>query len=119
VSEKKVQDMSEERFLKLEQKIENHDKDLYSIAQSLEGINGHLERTNQILQDFALKDEQFNSKVNRCEDRLTSAIEANIGTARRAHERIDKIDLIIGKVAWTVITIVLVGVVGASVKFAG
>ena len=111
--------MSEERFLKLEQKIENHDKDLYSIAQSLDGINNHLEKTNEILQDFALKDERFNSKVTRCEDRLNNAIEMNKDATKRAHIRIDRIDLIISKVAWTIITFVLLGVVGATFTLKG
>ena len=111
--------MSEERLLKIEQKIENHDKDLHSIAKSLDGINHQMAKTNEILQDFALRDERFNSKLQRTEDRLSSLINSNNDAVKRAHVRVDKIDMIINRLAWTVITLVLVGVIGATIKFGG
>jgi predicted nucleic acid-binding Zn-ribbon protein len=108
--------MSEERFLKIENKLSTHDRDIHSIAQSLDGINSHMERANQLLQESILKDERMNSRMEKMETHLSSQIKANNEAIKRAHVRTDKIDGIINRLAWTVISLVLVALVGLVVK---
>lgn len=109
--------MSEERLFKLESKIESHDKDLHSIAKSLNGINDQMERTNTILTEFAVKDERFNAKLDRVEQNLNAKIDANLDAIKRAHARTDKVDAIINKIAWGVVTFVAIGIATAVIKF--
>ena len=109
--------MSEERLIKLESKVLGHDKDLHSIASSLNGINSQMEKTNEILQTYAIRDERFNAKLDKVESSLSAQIATNNEAIKRAHNRTDKIDSIINRLAWTIITLVLVGVIGATIKF--
>lgn len=109
--------MSEERFLKIENTLSNHDKDLHSIANSLKGINGHMSKTNDLLQEMAIKDERFSARIERVESHLITKIESNHEAIKRAHSRADKIDSIITRLAWTVITFVIVGIISAVIEF--
>lgn len=116
--------MSEERIRELEHKllehhsmIEGHDKDLHSIAKSLEGINGHMNKTNELLQDFALKDERFNNKLDKIESNMLSRIDKNEEAIKRAHDRSDRYDDVLRKIGWWAIFVIASGIVGAMVKF--
>lgn len=120
--------MSEERFIMIESKLDSHDRDLHGIAKSLDGINHQMQRTNEILQEFALKDERFNAKIEKIESSFNSRLEqteslffskidSNSEAIKRAHSRTDKIDAVINRLAWTVITVVIVGMITAVAKF--
>lgn len=108
--------MSEERFLKIENTLSTHDKDIHSIAKSLDGINSHMERANQLLQESLLKEERMNSRMDKMETNMVSQINANNDAIKRAHVRTDKIDGIISRLAWTIVSLVLVAVIGLVVR---
>lgn len=108
--------MSEERFLKIEHQLSAHDKDIHSIAKSLEAINKHMEKSNQLQQQAIVTDTKINARIERMEERLSAQIKNNTEATRRAHERTDKIDSIINRLAWTVISLVLLAMVGTIIK---
>lgn len=109
--------MNPEWQAKVESKLDNHDKDLHNIAGSLKGINQQMTRTNEILQDFALKDERFRSRLEALDSKLVSRIERNEDNTKRLQERLNKLDAGIARVLWTVGTFLILGVVGSVIKF--
>jgi len=44
--------MNQEWQARVSSKLDEHDKDLHNISESLIGIKDQMERTNSILQDF-------------------------------------------------------------------
>lgn len=109
--------MSEEKFIRIEHRLDGHDKDIHSIAESLKGINTQAERTNQILQSLSLKEERFIARIEKVESGIGMQVETVKDIAVRSHKRIDKLDGIISRIGWLVITMVIVGVLGAVMKF--
>lgn len=117
--EEVVMVMDVEWQAKVESKLDNHDKDLHNIAVSLEGINHQMGKTNEILQDFALKDEKFNSKIDRLDTKVCARIQRLEELNDRLVKRLDRLDDIVARITWTVVTFVVVGVLAAVVKFGG
>jgi len=111
--------MSEERLLKIESKLEGHDKDFHNIAKSLDGINEHMGRTNELIQESIIKDERMSSHIKQVESGLASRIDTVHQTAARAHERVDAHDAMVSRIVWAVLLFVGLGMAGAVVKFGG
>lgn len=109
--------MSEERFFKIESKLDSHDKDLHSIARSLAGIDKHMEKTNQLIQESYIKDEKFTSRINSVELTLLSKLETNAIQQQVTKTKVDKIETVFNKLVWIVVTVVILGVIGASLNF--
>lgn len=108
--------MSDERFSKIEHQLQSHEKDIHSIAKALEGINSHMQKTNELMQVSILTDERINNRMDKMENHLSNQISNNHQAITRAHERTDKIEGIFSRLAWTVISLVVVALVGLVVK---
>jgi len=108
--------MNEERFSKIEHQLQSHEKDIHSIAKALEGINSHMQRSNELMQVSILTDERINSRMDKMESHLSNQIKNNHEAVVRAHERSDKIEGVFSRLAWTVISLVVVALVGLVVK---
>lgn len=109
--------MNPEWQARVEFKLENHDKDLVGIADSLTSINDQIQMTNQILQTFALADERFNSRMESMQTMCTARIEKAEEHSKHLMARIDKVETTIAKVAWTVVMFVIIGVIASGIKF--
>ncbi len=108
--------MSEDRFNKIEHQLQSHEKDIHSIAKALEGINSHMQKSNELMQVSILTDERINNRMDKMENHLSNQITNNHQAIARAHERTDKIEGIFSRLAWTVISLVVVALVGLVVK---
>jgi chromosome segregation ATPase len=108
--------MSDERFSRIENQLQSHEKDIHSIAKSLDGINSHMQKANELMQESILKDERINSRMDKLENHLSNQIKNNHEAITRAHERTDKIEGVFSRLAWTVISLVVVALVGLVVK---
>ncbi|MBD3767998.1 MAG: hypothetical protein IE928_08645 [Gammaproteobacteria bacterium] len=116
--------MSEERLsqvertaIELRHKDSVHDELLKQLVGSHNEIRSELKRTNDILQQQVLNDERVNARIDKMEANIMAKIQASNESIKRAHSRIDKIESIFSRLAWTVITMVILGVMGAVIKF--
>ena len=109
--------MNQEWQARVASKLDEHDKDLHNISESLSGIKGQMEKTNSILQDFAIQDERFNSRIDAVETRVNARVDKEVEAVKSSHKRIDKIEGIIAVIAKTVLVFVLMGVLASVVKF--
>ena len=109
--------MNPEWQARVSSKLDEHDKDLHTISESLSGIKDQMERTNSILQDFAIQDERFNSRIDAVETRIMARVEKDEEVIKTCHKRLDKLDAIVGTVAKAILVFVLMGVLASVVKF--
>lgn len=109
--------MSEERINRLEMIAQRHDQDIHSIANSLEKVAEQMEKTNALIQESILKDERINGRIDRMEAHLSAKIESNYEAIKRAHGRVDKVDEIISRLTWSLVTFIGIGIFGTLVKF--
>lgn len=109
--------MSEERFFKIESKLDSHDKDLHSIAKSLAGIDNHMEKTNQLLQESFLKDAKFENRINSVEMGMLARVEANKVSIEHLAEKVDNHSAVISRITWLVISFVVLAVIAAAINF--
>ena len=116
--------MSDERIKVLEEKIiqqsfkiDTHDKDLSSIARSLEGINSQMTRTNELFHELAMMDERARTEITRLEHRVCSKVEALVERESNIKTRLSTIEGIINRITWAIVSFVGFGVLYAIVKF--
>lgn len=111
--------MNQEWQARVSSKLDEHDKDLHNISESLSGIKDQMERTNSILQDFAIQDERFISRIDAVEARVLSRVEKEGEAIKSSHKRLDRLDGIITAITKTVLVFVLIGALASVVKFGG
>lgn len=109
--------MSEERLIKIENKLDNHDKDIHSIAGSLEGIRDQMKRTNDIIQDFAIHEEKFASRIDLLDSKTMDRFERNEELIRRAHDRLDKTEKEKSWIVRLVLGFIFLGFLEAYIRF--
>ena len=109
--------MNQEWQARVSSKLDEHDKDLHNISESLSGIKDQMERTNSILQDFAIQDERFNFRIDAVEARVLARVEKDEEAIKSSHKRLDRLDGIIATVSKTVLVFILMGVLASAVKF--
>ena len=111
--------MSDERLNKLELIADRHDRDLTLIASSIEKLVVQSEKTNEMIHQALLRDERFDNKLSKCELSLSNRIEQVHIAADKAHERMDRFDASVSRLAWVVITFAVLGILGAVINFGG
>lgn len=116
--------MSEDRLsqvertaIELRHKDSVHDELLKQLVDSHNEIRSEFKRTNDILQQQVLNDERVNARIDKMETNIMAKIEASNEAIKRAHSRIDKIESIFSRMAWTVITFVVLGALGTLITF--
>lgn len=109
--------MSEERITKLEYKQETLESLTRQMAENQKDMVGEFKKINAILQEQVLNDTRVHARIDKLETNITAQIQGNNAAISRAHERTDKIDAIITRLAWTVISVVIIGMMGAVLKF--
>lgn len=100
--------MDEVRLARLEEghtdhtiKLEGMSKDMHSIAKAVGGIEGSIDKISDVLVNQAVKDEHVQSQIT-----------ANAKGVERAHNRIDELEGTHKKLAWLVITPVMMALLG-------
>lgn len=109
--------MSDVRINRLEAATQRHNDYIDRITGGMEKLEGQGERTNALLQEALLRDERFNAKIDHLESRITAQITASSTETKHAHSRIEKVEGIISRLAWTVVTAVVLGVMALLIKF--
>ena len=109
--------MSDERLNKLEMIADRHDRDLTLIASSIEKLVVQSEKTNEMIHQALLRDERFDNKLAKCELSLSNRIDQVHQTAEVAHKRLNKIDNVLSRLNWLVITFVVLAVLGGLVTY--
>ena len=111
--------MSDDRIQRLELIADRHERDLSTIARSIEELVEQNKITNNMIQDALLRDERFDAKLQKCELALKHQIDLVHATATRSHTRLDKMEGFFTKTLGTVLVFILLGILGATVKFGG
>ena len=93
--------MSDDRLKEIEIKLISHDKDIHSIAKSVEKIATSVELQTKMAAKRDVQDEHFNSAVKAVDEKST-----------RAHTRIDEHDKVFKRVMWLIITPVIGALLG-------
>jgi ABC-type multidrug transport system fused ATPase/permease subunit len=114
--------MSEERLDALEQARVRHESAIESIAQNIQALvkQGERtqiqnERTQELMQQALLRDERFDGKLRRLEETVFARLDTQHDTITRAHMRVDRVDSVIARIAWTIVTAVLIAVLSVVV----
>lgn len=114
--------MSEERLDALEQARVRHESSLESIAQNIQALVKQGERTQvqnerlqELMQQALLRDERFDGKLHRLEQAMVARLDNQHEALTRAHTRLDRLDSIIARIAWTIVTAVLIAVISVVV----
>lgn len=96
----------------METRLRRVEDGMIKLETTLEQVGHELKRVNDNL--VVLTDIQKAQVQHREETK--NMFEKAYGVATRAHERIDKIEGVLTKVNWTILTIIIAGVVTAAAK---